>query len=115
MVGEMLPDEANRVILADEVDHYGLRVARVTNQWGGNDRALIAHALNQMQMSMEAMCAADIFRQEDDTNHLGGAARMSARRATSVVDADCRSWDAHGHTRQTGGAVMQIAAAGISP
>jgi choline dehydrogenase-like flavoprotein len=93
MVGEMLPDENNRVTLADDVDQYGLRVARITYKWSENDRALIAHALEQMQMSMEAIGAADIFRQEDDTNHLGGTARMGASRATSVVDADCRSWD----------------------
>ena len=93
MVGEMLPDEGNQVTLADDVDPYGLRVARITYKWGENDCALIAHALNQMQMSMEAIGATDIFRQEDDTNHLGGTARMGASRATSVVDADCRSWD----------------------
>ena len=28
MVGEMLPDEHNRVTLADETDQYGLRIAR---------------------------------------------------------------------------------------
>jgi hypothetical protein len=40
MVGEMLPDERNRVSLADETDQYGLRVARVTYRWGDNDKAL---------------------------------------------------------------------------
>ena len=39
MVGEMLPDERNRVTLADEKDQYGLRVARVTYSWGDNDKA----------------------------------------------------------------------------
>ena len=65
--------------LADDLDQYGLRVARITYKWGENDKALIAHALDQMQMSMEAIGASDIFRQEDDTNHLGGTARMGDR------------------------------------
>ena len=34
-----------------------------------------------------------MFRQEDDTYHLGGTARMGERSGTSVVNADCRSWD----------------------
>ena len=93
MVGEMLPDERNRVTLADDKDRYGLRVARVTYSWGDNDKALIRHALGQMQTSLEAVGATDIFWQEDDTNHLAGTARMGGDPATSVVNADCRSWD----------------------
>ena len=93
MVGEMLPNEANRVTLADEKDQYGLRIARVTYSWGENDKALIQHALDQMQTSLEAVGASDIFRQEDDTNHLAGTARMGDDRKTSVVNSDCRSWD----------------------
>ena len=49
MVGEMLPDERNRVTLADEKDQYGLRIPRITYTWGDNDKALIQHALDQMQ------------------------------------------------------------------
>ncbi len=93
MVGEMLPDERNRVTLADNIDQYGLRVARVTYSWGDNDKALIQHALGQMQTSLELVGAQDLFRQENDTNHLGGTARMGFDRDSSVVDADCRSWD----------------------
>jgi choline dehydrogenase-like flavoprotein len=37
--------------------------------------------------------AQEIFRQEDDTCHLAGTARMGADRRTSVVKGDCRSWD----------------------
>jgi choline dehydrogenase-like flavoprotein len=93
MVGEMLPDERNRVTLDDEVDQYGLRVARVTYGWGDNDKAMIQDALGQMQTSLEAVGAREIFRQEDDTCHLAGTARMGFDRETSVVNADCRSWD----------------------
>jgi choline dehydrogenase-like flavoprotein len=93
MVGEMLPDERNRVTLAEEKDQYGLRVARISYSWGENDKALIQHALDQMQMSLEVVGARDIFRQEDDTNHLAGTARMGIDPASSVVNPDGRSWD----------------------
>jgi choline dehydrogenase-like flavoprotein len=93
MVGEMLPDERNRVTLSDELDQYGIRVPRITYSWGENDRKLINHALTQMQMSMEAVGAREIFRQTDDTNHLAGTARMGFDPVSSVVNADCRSWD----------------------
>jgi choline dehydrogenase-like flavoprotein len=93
MVGEMLPSENNRVTLADDVDQYGLRVAKITYTWGDNDKALIKHAIEQMGRSIDAIGAKDMFAQEDDTNHLGGTARMGDDRRTSVVNADCRSWD----------------------
>ncbi len=93
MVGEMLPNEQNRVTLDEETDQYGLRVARITYSWGDNDKALIQHALDKMHASMEAVGATGVFRQEDDTNHLAGTARMGNDPRTSVVNADCRSWD----------------------
>ncbi len=93
MVGEMLPNEANRVTLTDELDQYGLRVPRITYSWSDNDKALIQHGLGQMQMSLEAVGVQDLFRQEDDTNHLAGTARMGFDAASSVVNADGRSWD----------------------
>ncbi|GBR36142.1 hypothetical protein AA101099_0248 [Neoasaia chiangmaiensis NBRC 101099] len=93
MVGEMLPSLDNRVTLADETDQYGLRIARVTYSWQENDKTMIQHALGEMQRSLELVGARDIWRQENDTNHLAGTARMGFKRETSVVDADCRSWD----------------------
>ena len=42
IVGEMLPQERNRVTLADEKDQYGLPIARVTYSWCDNDKRLIA-------------------------------------------------------------------------
>ena len=93
MVGEMLPDERNRVTLADEKDQYGLPVARISYSWGENDKRLIQHALKEMQASLEGAGVTHLFRQEDDTNHLAGTARMGFDAKTSVVNADCRSWD----------------------
>ena len=49
IVGEMLPQERNRVTLADEKDQYGLPVARVTYSWCDNDKRLIRHALGFMR------------------------------------------------------------------
>ncbi|HEV2673520.1 MAG TPA: GMC family oxidoreductase, partial [Aliidongia sp.] len=65
----------------------------MTYSWGDNDKALIDHALGQMHTSLEAVGAKEISRQEDDTKHLAGTARMGFDPTTSVVDADCRSWD----------------------
>ncbi len=93
MVGETMPDARNTVTLADEVDQYGLRIPRITFSWGENDKLLIHHALQQMTMSLEVIGAREIFQQDDDTNHLAGTARMGFNAKTSVVNADCRSWD----------------------
>jgi choline dehydrogenase-like flavoprotein len=93
MVGETMPDTRNTVTLADEVDQYGLHIPRITFSWGENDRQLIGHALQQMTMSLEVIGAKEIFQQDDDTNHLAGTARMGFDAKTSVVNADCRSWD----------------------
>ena len=93
MVGECLPREENRVELAGEMDQYGLPISKVTFGWGDNDKRLIGHGLDQMQMSLEAVGATDVFRQEEDANHLGGTAPMGDDPRSSVVDADCRSWD----------------------
>jgi choline dehydrogenase-like flavoprotein len=93
MVGETLPDERNTVTLADETDQYGLRIPRITFSWGENDKRLIQHAIGQMTRSLQAINAQDIFPQEEDANHLAGTARMGFNRTSSVVNADCRSWD----------------------
>ena len=93
MVGEVLPYESNRVTLADETDQYGLRVPRVTFSYGDNERAMIRHAVEFMGRSLEATGAGELWYEMGDTCHLNGTARMGSDRATSVVDADCRSWD----------------------
>ncbi|GBQ93903.1 GMC family oxidoreductase [Asaia krungthepensis] len=93
MVGEMLPSMENRVTLAEEKDQYGLPITRITYGWQDNDKTMIQHALGEMQRSLELVGAQDIWRQENDTNHLAGTARMGFSAESSVVDADCRSWD----------------------
>jgi choline dehydrogenase-like flavoprotein len=93
IVGEVLPDERNRVTLADERDDYGLRIPRVTFSYGRNDRVLIDHAIGFMDQSLDAIGVDDRWVERDDTCHLNGPARMGDDPRTSVVDADCRSWD----------------------
>jgi len=93
IVGETLPQERNRVTLADEEDQYGLPIARVTYSLCDNDKALVKHAVDFMSQSLAAVDARDIWAEDDDTCHLNGTARMGDAPRTSVVDADCRSWD----------------------
>lgn len=93
MVGECMPQERNQVTLAEERDRYGLPIARVTYSLCDNDHAMVRHALDFMGLSLEAIGAEDIWEQTDDTCHLNGTCRMGDDPRTSVVDADCRSWD----------------------
>ena len=93
IVGEYMPQERNRVTLTDEKDQYGLPVPRVTYSWCDNDRRLSRHALTFMRTALEAVGAREIWEQQDDTCHLNGTARMGDDPTSSVVDADCRSWD----------------------
>lgn len=93
MVGECMPQERNRVTLADEKDQYGLPVPRITYSLCDNDRRMIRHALGFMRQSLEATGARELWHEEDDTCHLNGTARMGDDPRTSVVNADCQSWD----------------------
>jgi choline dehydrogenase-like flavoprotein len=68
-------------------------VPRVTYSFCDNDKRLIAHALTFMERALDAAGATEIWQEADDTCHLNGTARMSGDPKTSVVNADCRSWD----------------------
>jgi choline dehydrogenase-like flavoprotein len=91
--GDVLPDERNRVTLAEEKDRFGLPIARATFSYGENDKKLIAHAIGSMRQCLELAGARDLWVEHDDTAHLNGTARMGDDRRSSVVNADCRSWD----------------------
>ena len=93
IVGECMPQERNRVTLTAERDQYGLPVPRVTYSYCDNDNKLIAHSLAFMRQALEAAGATEIWDETDDTYHLNGTARMGDDPKTSVVNADCRSWD----------------------
>jgi choline dehydrogenase-like flavoprotein len=93
IVGECMPQERNSVTLSDGRDQYGLRIPRVTYSYCDNDKRLIRHSLGFMRQALEAAGASDIWDETDDTCHLNGTARMGDDPKTSVVNADCRSWD----------------------
>ncbi|MGH8181653.1 MAG: GMC family oxidoreductase [Steroidobacteraceae bacterium] len=93
IVGECLPQERNGVTLSDEKDQYGLPVPRVTYSYCDNDKRLIRHALRFLHRALDTLDARDIWEEPDDTCHLNGTARMGDDPHTSVVNADCRSWD----------------------
>lgn len=93
MVGEVLPHQDNRVTLESETDKYGLSIPRITFSLRDNEKAMISHALDFMHQSLDASGTHEIWHEADDTCHINGTARMGEDPATSVVNADCRSWD----------------------
>ena len=54
IVGEMMPQERNRVTLAEETNQYGLPIARVTYSYCDNDKRLIDHAISFMTRALQA-------------------------------------------------------------
>ncbi len=92
IVGEVLPQEKNRVELADETDEYGLRIPRITFSYGEEDRKLYQHAIRFMSAALEAAGGKGIWS-ADDTAHLGGTCRMGTDPKQSVTNADGRCWD----------------------
>lgn len=92
IVGETLPQEENRVELADEPDALGLPLPKVTFSYCDNDRRLFRHAQAFMGRMLEAAGAQNLYETES-TAHLMGGCRMGDDPRTSVVGADGRSWD----------------------
>ena len=92
IVGEVLPQEKNRVELADETDEYGLRIPRVIFSYGEEDKRLYEHAIRFMS---EALKAAGGWTSgpEEDTAHIAGTCRMGTHPRDSVTNEDGRTWD----------------------
>jgi choline dehydrogenase-like flavoprotein len=91
-VGETEPRPENRVEVIDETDQYGLRIPRVVFSYSENDKRLQRHATRFMGELLEAAGGRELWTNED-TSHLMGTCRMGDDPASSVVDADGRSWD----------------------
>jgi choline dehydrogenase-like flavoprotein len=85
LVGEVLPDERNRVTLADEKDEYGLPRAKVTFSYGENDKRLIKDAIGNMCAILKAAGGEPEFV-VPDTAHLMGGCRMGDDPERSVVN-----------------------------
>ena len=92
VIGEILPNAANRVELADEKDEFGLPVAKVTFGLFDNDKKLIRFAKQKCEEVMMAAGGKDVV-QEIRFAHLVGAARMGDDPRTSVVDRYGRTHD----------------------
>ncbi len=93
MVGEVLPQRANRVELYyDERDRHGLPIPRVVFGYHANDREIVDHAVSQMTRILEAAGGSDAWH-AGRTAHLLGGCRMGVDPGDSVVDGDCRSHD----------------------
>ena len=91
IVGETMPQPENRVTLAEEADALGLRRARVSYSYCGNDRRLQRHALTFMRRMLEAAGGQDLF-ETSSTAHLMGGCRMGVRPETSVTNGQGRVW-----------------------
>ncbi|MVP01226.1 GMC family oxidoreductase [Paenibacillus lutrae] len=85
LVGEVLPNENNRVTLADEKDANGMPRATVTFSFGENDQKLIQHAVENMQAILQAAGGKPEFV-VPDTAHLMGGCRMGNDPSRSVVN-----------------------------
>lgn len=110
IVGEVMPNPANRVDLSNETDGLGLPVPRITFSFCDNDRKLSNHALRFMQTMLEAAGARDIF-QTSGSAHLMGGCRMGFSAEDGVVNGDGRAfgcpnlWIADGSVMPTSGGV----------
>ncbi|GFZ94356.1 glucose dehydrogenase [Paenibacillus marchantiophytorum] len=92
MVGEVLPQPDNQVILSEEKDENGMPRASVSFAYSANDRKLIDHAVDNMKLILKA-AGGQIAYVVPDTQHLMGGCRMGNNPATSVVNAYGQSHD----------------------
>ena len=92
IVGETMPQDANRVELSDETDDLDLPIPKVSFSYCDNDRRLFTHAQDFMSQALAGAGARDLYETES-TAHLMGGCRMGDEPGTSVVGPDGRSWD----------------------
>jgi len=90
--GECLPAENNKLVLADEVDEWGIPRAVVTFTPGPNEQAIDEHATATMARILTAAGALET-RIISRSAHTLGTCRMSADPGNGVVDGDGRSHD----------------------
>jgi choline dehydrogenase-like flavoprotein len=91
---EGLPDERNAVTLDPELrDARGLPAARVTYQWGDNDRKLAAAARDKAAEMMSASGARKVQIGLNYGAHAMGSCRMGHDANTSVVNEFCQTHD----------------------
>ncbi len=88
---EFLPRYDNGVTLADETDHNGLPVARLSYSKCENDRQLEAAAQAVQEAVLEAAGASETMAVKRYA-HLVGGCRMAEDQSAGVVDRDHRSF-----------------------
>ena len=93
IVGEVLPQENNRVELADETDEYGLRIPRVVFSYAEEDRKLYQHAIRFMSAALEAAGGKDIWSARRHGSSAAAPAGWAPIPKDSVTNADGRCWD----------------------
>ena len=91
-LGEILPHADNRVQIAEEKDHLGIPIAKITFNLYDNDQKLIEYGKKKTMEVMRAAGAQEV-EQEARYAHLVGAARMGNNPETSVVDEFGRTHD----------------------
>ena len=91
VLNELLPLPDNRITLADEVDSYGIPLARMDYTRCDNDKANMAYSTRVITDILHAAGAQDVLTIQRYA-HLIGGARMGAAPENSVVDADHRVW-----------------------
>ena len=92
VLGEILPDERNRVTLAEEKDRYGLPVAKTSFSLFENDRRMIAAGVSRAREVLSAAGASETLY-VDRYAHLVGTCRFGFTPQDSVSDRWCRTWD----------------------
>lgn len=92
VLGEILPWADNRVQLANETDHFGLRVAKVTFQLHDNDKKIAKAGVKKTTEVLYAAGAEEVV-EEARYAHLVGGARMGKDSGTSVTDSFGRTHD----------------------
>ena len=88
---EFLPSYGNAVILADQEDRFGLRVAEFSYSQVDNDKKLVAAARATMETILRAAGADEVITIERYA-HLVGGCRMAVDSAEGVVDSDLRTF-----------------------
>jgi choline dehydrogenase-like flavoprotein len=114
VIGEDLPDEANRVELDPTVkDSNGIPAARVTYSLSENTKKLLEHGARNARQLLESTGATgiEVGQSYAWTSHFMGTARMGTDPRTSVVNAWNQTHDVpnlflvDGSSFVTGGAV----------
>ncbi len=85
IVGEVLPDDHNRVTLSEVKDRFGLPAPKVAFSYGENEQRM-ARGAKRILREIMAAAGGEVLYEGDDTAHLMGGCVMGKNPGTSVVD-----------------------------